>query len=85
MAPVGRAVGAQNLHEGEKEVGRASCVRGKMGAERRRDVDSGRKRFRARGAFSGGVERTGRKGLVARERRLRNQGRAASHASFRER
>lgn len=85
MALVGWAVAAQNLHEGEKEVGCASCVRGKMGAERRRDIESGRKRFGARGAFSGGDERTGRKGLVGGERRLRNQERTPSHASFRER
>lgn len=41
---------------------RASCVRGKMEAERRRDADSGRKRCRVPRAFSRGEER---KGLAA--------------------
>lgn len=57
------------------EVERAPCVRGKMGAERRRDAERGRKRCRGHGAFSGGNrERTVRKGLAAGGRGLRYQG-----------
>ena len=57
-----RGIGAHYLHCGEKEVGRASCVRGKMGAERRRDAENEKKRCRVGGAFSGGVGARGRGG-----------------------
>lgn len=70
---------------GEEEAVRASCVRGKMGAERRRDADSGRKRCRVPRAFSRGEEREdGRKGLAAEGGAYVTQGRVSTPASFRE-
>lgn len=62
MAPVGRAFGAQYLYCGEKEAGRASCVRGKMGAERRMDAENEKKRCCVGGAFGGGDGARGRGG-----------------------
>lgn len=52
-----RAVTAQDLYDecgGGGGAERASCVRGKIGAEKRRDAESGTKRWKTGSAFSKG-------------------------------